>query len=205
MQISVQNFNPQNYDTVWNIHALLKCNRSFDLSLQAWKHHIVPTKPFIKSILLRHLIISGRNLLEMNTFGYWSMSVGMLCSLMKNIGIILDQFPTSTLSHYSLHSIGKSWKVYLQNTPEFNFFHSHPTALIYALWQSRFHSEVKLKSLWSFVSLHRIWPPVTALGPHLTFFPLPHSAPATHTHPCCSSNAQATLPQAYGFCRSVSL
>ena len=124
---------------------------------------------------------------------------------MKNIGIILDQFPTSTLSHYSLHFIGKSWKVYLQNTPEFNFFHSHPTALIYALWQSRFHSEVKLKSLWSFVSLHRIWPPVTALGPHLTFFPLPHSAPATHTHPCCSSNAQATLPQAYGFCRSISL
>lgn len=41
--------------------------------------------------------------------------------------------PTLVLIFYSLHSIGKSWKSYLQNTSEFNLFYNQAPSLIYIL------------------------------------------------------------------------
>lgn len=63
--------------------------------------------------------------------------------------------------------------------PEFSLFYNHAIPLIYTLCLSLFHSEDKLKSLLSFINLHRVWSQVTALGPQLTFFSLPPSASAT--------------------------
>lgn len=82
--------------------------------------------------------------------------------------------------------------------PEFSLFYNHAIPLIYTLCLSLFHSEDKLKSLLSFINLHRVWSQVTALGPQLTFFSLPPSASATLVS-LLSLNTQATLLQTFAF------
>lgn len=106
----------------------------------------------------------------------------------KNFGTILDQLPNvnlvSFLPPFYRHILRVLPSTYTRIQPllqPHRCFELHP-------FEGLFHAEDPLKSLRSFIWLHRAWPQVLPWDLSLYSF-YSHAVLQSHLHSCCSSNA----------------